>query len=280
MSVSILQISDTHLPSVLEGEISAGIQPWKRTGDLLNTVRQWIADEAIPIDFLIHTGDIVHRGHIANDNGEGTRMAMERIQTLTQRVYWVVGNHDNRLALEEWVGAMPGDSLVGSSRWAYHFIERGERIVVLDARGPAEYDPQGELSDDQLHALETLLRTTREPASIFLHYPPVPLGSDWIDRTMLVRNGDILHRLLRSYSPRVRGVFFGHIHRSSCSLKDGILYASCGSTTMHFPNWPGARTAVPSGEPIAFAQYIQITEFGVHIKPQWISLQDHKMGPL
>jgi 3',5'-cyclic AMP phosphodiesterase CpdA len=169
---------------------------------------------------------------------------------------------------------MPGEPLTDrEDRWAYHFSHGNERIVILDARGSPEHDPQGDISPDQLERLDLLLRSKSNPISVFLHYPPIGLDSEWIDRTMLIRNGVALHNLLVSHRSRVRGIFFGHVHRSTCTIKDGILYASCGSPTMHFPNWPGSKSAVTCDDPIAFAQYIQISDDGVVVKPQWQLLQ-------
>lgn len=270
MSLRILQVSDTHLGSDAGFEISPGIKPWERTTALLAAIDRWMARDSIEIDVIIHTGDIVHRGHIPQDDGESTRRGIELFRDLSKPMHWVVGNHDNRSALQNALGSMPGESLtIREDRWAYHFVQGKERVVVLDARGPHQYDPQGEISPDQLVCLESLLRSTSESVSLFLHYPPLSLGSTWIDRTMLVRNGADLHCLLAAHRTRVRGVFFGHVHRSTCSMKDGILYAACGSATMHFPNWPGSNTAVTCDDPIAFVQYIQISDEGVVVKPQW-----------
>lgn len=274
MSLCILQVSDTHLGSDPGFEISPGIKPWERTTALLDAIHVWMVRDSVEIDLIIHTGDLVHRGHIPQDAGESTRRGLEMFRSLTKPMHWVVGNHDNRSALQHALGSMPGESLTTrEDRWAYHFVQGNERVILLDARGSHEYDPQGEVSPDQLVCFESLLGSTEEPISLFLHYPPLSLGSEWIDRTMLIRNGLALHNLLVSHRSRVRGVFFGHVHRSTCTIKDGILYASCGSPTMHFPNWPGSESAVTCDDPIAFAQYIQISDDGVVVKPQWKLLQ-------
>jgi len=270
MSLRILQISDTHLGAVPDFEIGPGIKPWERTTTLVDAIHRWMIRDAIEVDFIIHTGDLVHRGHLSQDDGASTRRGLEMFRSLAKPMHWVVGNHDNRLALQQTLGSMPGESLTTRrDRWAYHFLHGKERVVLLDARGSLEYDPQGEISPDQFALFESLLRTTEEPISVFLHYPPITLGSEWIDRTMLVRNGPELHQLLAAHRSRVRGVFFGHVHRSTCTMKEGILYASCGSATMHFPNWPGSNSAVACNDPIAFVQYIQISDDGVVVKPQW-----------
>lgn len=273
MSLHILQISDTHLGADPSFEIAPANHPWLRSQAVVQAVLRWISVEQIPVDCIVHTGDIVHRGHIPSDDGESTRRSIALFQSLPRPIHWVIGNHDNRTAIRECLGPMPGVALTADQdRWAYHFTLRGERIAILDARGPLEYDPQGEIADDQLASLGNLLATTSEPITIFLHYPPISMGCDWIDRTMLIRNGDAFHELLRPHRQRVRGVFFGHIHSPTCTLRDGIVYASCGSSAVHLPNWPTADAAIPSSEPVAFVQYIQITQTGVSLKPHWVFL--------
>ena len=60
--------------------------------------------------------------------------------------------------------------------------------------------------------------------------------------------------------------------RPTFTLRDGIVYASCGSSAVHLPNWPTADAAIPSSEPVAIVQYIQITQDSVSIKPKWVFL--------
>ena len=273
MSLSILQISATHLGAEPTAPISPGVYPWHRASCLVESIRDWIADVAVPIDFIVHTGDLVHRGHTPHDQGDSTRKGIDLFQSLAKPIHWVIGNHDHRSALKRNLSDTPGTPLTfEQDRWAYHFQVRGERVAILDARASLDYDPQGEISQEQLDNLQSLLDATTEPISLFLHYPPIQLRCDWIDRTMLIRNGQTLHNLLCSFKHRIRGVFFGHVHRPTFTLRDGILYASCGSTTMHFPNWPGSMSAVISDDPIAFAQYIQLGDDGVFVKPQWLTL--------
>jgi hypothetical protein len=89
---------------------------------------------------------------------------------------------------------------------------------------------------------------------------------------MRIDNGHQLHELLALHSGRVRGVFFGHVHRPVCCLKDSILYASSGSSAMHFPNMPGDPQAIVQSDPLAFANYICIRDGMTLVKTQWTIL--------
>ncbi|MFM8402865.1 MAG: hypothetical protein ACKOAH_33975, partial [Pirellula sp.] len=73
---------------------------------------------------------------------------------------------------------------------------------------------------------------------------------------------------------RIRGVFFGHIHRPLCCIKDSVLYASTGSAAMHFPNMPADNKAFAQSDPIAFANYITIRQSGTLVKTQWTMLSN------
>lgn len=265
MTVRFLQVSDTHWSST---PVSPGVESNHRSSQLCD----WIRGVNAPIDFIVHTGDLVHRGHVPEDDGESTRASLIPFRSLTPPCHFVIGNHDNRIALRNALGDCPGQPLVESSeRWAYRFSVRGEQFLILDARDTTEIDPHGRLDEEQLESVQKMLRDTREPTTLFVHYAPFAMDCDWIDRTMLLTNGEALHQILAKYSERVRGVFFGHIHRPTCFSLNGILYVSCGSTAMHLSHWPGDAAPTVNSDPIAFANYVSIGAQGAIVKTHWVS---------
>jgi len=277
-TIHILQLGDTHWATL---PIASGIDSSAR----FDQVCKWIGSIREPIDWIVHTGDWVHQGHLATDSGDSTRTAWSQLSELGIPIATAVGNHDHRIALSEcFFNAWPkGRKLYRlkpeSDRLAYWFAikadsDQGESILVLDARGSTQLDPQGEICDDQLTELEVLLADANRRWTIFLHYPPIELDCDWINRTMLIRNGSQLHALFAKNSQRIRGVFFGHIHRPLCCIKDGVLYASTGSAAMHFPNMPTDNKAFAQSDPIAFANYITISQSGTLVKTQWTMLSN------
>jgi 3',5'-cyclic AMP phosphodiesterase CpdA len=270
MTVHFLHLSDTHLGADPAFEIASGIRPQERTRALVDAILHWIEHRSLQVDFVVHTGDLVHRGHTIEDDGESTRLGVALLRQIPRPIHFVVGNHDHRRALRGCLVNEPGEVIPGmNDRWAYHFERAGERFVVLDARGALAIDPRGSLCDAQLRFVEGLIRTSQEPLTFFVHYPPLALECDWIDRTMGIVNGEELHRLLRPVAARVRGVFFGHVHRPVAAMRDGVLYSSVGSACMHFPNWPNASAATMEFDPIAFVNYVRIDSHGVLIKNQW-----------
>jgi 3',5'-cyclic AMP phosphodiesterase CpdA len=269
--IRILQIGDTHWA---REPIAPGIDSLARFDSLCD----WISSIKDPIDFIMHTGDWVHRGQLANDSGHSTRCAWRRLSRLGIPILTAVGNHDHRHALRECLTeSLPKDWKLHAldsdlERLAYWFTLANESFLVLDARASQQIDPRGEICPRQLAALEELLADTSRTWTVFMHYPPINLDCDWIDRTMLIENGEHLHALLASHANRIRGVFFGHIHRPVCCMKQSVLYASTGSATMHFPNLPGDAQALMQSDPIAFANYISISQLGALVKTQWTML--------
>lgn len=276
-SIHILQIGDTHWA---QEPIAQGIVPKSR----LDALCDWIASLTDPIDFILHTGDWVHRGHLPEDTGYSTQTAWERVSRLGIPILSAVGNHDNRKVLSQCVWRdLP-------SHWQAHRLDAvperldywfsighpsmpQEAFLVLDARASQTIDPRGQLCQEQLASVERLLKDPSRYWTIFLHYPPMPLDCDWIDRTMLIENGLKLHSILANFASRIRGVFFGHVHRPICCSRDSVLYVSTGSPTMHFPNMPGDKQAVMQSDPIAFANYIRIDPLGALVKTQWTTTQ-------
>lgn len=272
-AIRFVHISDTHWAS---DAIAPGIDSKSRFDQLCDRIAA-IPD---PIDFIFHTGDWVHRGHLDGDTGYSTNQAWDRLQQLGLPVLTAVGNHDHRQRLSQRLrGSLPRDWQIHSvdceeDRLAYWFEVRGEFFLVLDARASRQIDPRGELCARQLAAVRKLLADADRCWTIFLHYPPIELDCEWIDRTMRIENGHQFHELLALHSGRVRGVFFGHVHRPVSCLKDSILYVSSGSSAMHFPNMPGDPQAIMQSDPLALANYICIRDGMTLVKTQWTILSD------
>jgi Icc protein len=66
----------------------------------------------------------------------------------------------------------------------------------------------------------------------------LPLNSIWMDAHMLTIDGYKLHETLLPARGRLRGVFYGHVHQTMQTLRDGILYVSAPSVFAQFLAWP------------------------------------------
>jgi 3',5'-cyclic AMP phosphodiesterase CpdA len=255
--VHFVHISDTHIGPTADYALHGAqtLPPLERVVARIN---------ALPVkpDFVIHTGDVAAQPDPAAYLLTGS--AMDR---LSAPVYYVTGNHDRSRDIRAFLRMGPRvDMIEGEEVLAYRFGLRGHRMIVLDARGPDSIDPHGLLPEAQLQILRREAEEGDLPLTVFLHFPPVTLGSPWLDEGMLLLNGEDLHRVLVSARDRLRGVFFGHVHRGMHALRDGVLYSSVGSTFCQFTVWPSdERPGFEAGGPAHF-NFVTLTPDGCIVK--------------
>jgi 3',5'-cyclic AMP phosphodiesterase CpdA len=229
-----VHISDTHIGPTAD---------YTRHGhNSLSCARRVVAIiNTLPVrpDFVIHTGDVV-----TNPHPDSYRLAAETFARLEVPIYYVNGNHDRAADIRRYLPMGPKvDAGPDSSRLSYTFEMKGRRFLILDARGPDEIDPEGLLADSQLELLAQEPVTTGPPLAVFVHFPALFLNSPWMDRNMLIRNGEAMHRALLPARSRLVGVFHGHIHQPVQTVRDGILYVSVASVFSQFAAWPVDITA-------------------------------------
>jgi len=215
-------------------------------------------------DFVIHTGDVVTDPHPAS-----YALAAETMADLQVPVYYVNGNHDSAKDIKKHLPMGPKEDLTADPGvLSYAFEVKGYRFLVLDARGPKEIDPQGFLSEAQLKVVRQEAQADGPPLIIFIHYPVQPMDSPWMDRNMLVVNGDDFHQALLPARQRLRAVFYGHVHRSMQTIRDGIIYVAVGSSFAQFTAWP-------SDEMIAYESEALPAYNFVHLMPQQTIIHQH-----
>ncbi|MCA9944887.1 MAG: metallophosphoesterase [Anaerolineales bacterium] len=185
-------------------------------------------------DFVIHTGDVV------TDPDEASyQRAAAVFSQLQMPVYFVTGNHDRSRDVQQFMQMGPRQPLSDDPDvLSYAFEVKGYRFVVLDARGPDEIDPHGLLSEAQMDVVRAEATAVGPPLTIFMHFPVLPMNSIWMDANMLVLNGAALHQALLPARERLRGVFYGHVHQSMQTIRDGILYTAVPSLFAQFTAWP------------------------------------------
>lgn len=260
-----IHISDTHIGPTKEDRF-LDVSAYSRLRAIVDAINRL----QVPVDFVIHTGDVVTDADNPASDEASTRLAHSLLKNLRHTLYVVNGNHDEIQYIDQYFGR-GGCSPLGDDKETrgYHFAHGNDRCIVLDARGPKQLDPAGLLSEAQLDAFDELLTTTEEMISVFLHYPPVALDSTWVDRLLLIQNGGLLHERLTACASRVRGVFFGHVHRGMQVLRDGILYCSVASTACQFDAWPNSDEIVVDRPPIPFFNYVTLGQRGTVVKQHW-----------
>ena len=102
---------------------------------------------------------------------------------------------------------------------------------------------------------------------IAIHHPPLPLDSQWLDGgwatprgvtpSMLLDRGAEFLEAITPARDRIRGVFFGHIHRAYQMTHRGILFASAPSSFGQLLTWP--EQAAPEASPAEPAGFNLVT---------------------
>jgi len=225
--VRFLHISDTHFGPDKDYN-QRGVNSYNAFSSFLKEVKN------LPFkpDFIIHTGDVT-----ADCYEQGYRLMSSAIKDLNIPLYFATGNHDTSALIKKYL-PMAGAEVVSSELNSYRFSVGDHHFFTIDARGANEIDPHGVISAQQMDLLKKELETGN-CISVFIHYPALPLDSNWFDENMLLTNGEEFHQVLVAHKDQICGVFFGHIHRSSQTLQDGIVYASVGSTSSQFILNPG-----------------------------------------
>ncbi|MCC5856646.1 MAG: 3',5'-cyclic-AMP phosphodiesterase [Ectothiorhodospiraceae bacterium] len=225
----VLHMTDTHLfgdPTVT----LAGVATDRTCLDVLEHVRA----HAGHLDLILLTGDLVH-----DRSMDAYLRLRERMLAFQVPVRVIPGNHDDQRLMRELFDAPP-------VQWGFQFRMGDWLLVTLDSSIPGK--PGGRLQDEELERLDTLLG--QEPgrhALICLHHQPVPMGSEWLDRSGVENAAALLEIIGRHAS--VRAVLWGHVHQDSERRQGQVRMLSTPSTCIQFrPGQAGfSLDALPPG---------------------------------
>jgi len=209
----LVQLTDTHLYDTPDGRFG-GVD----TRASLAAVLAAVAREAPPPHLLVATGDL------AMDGSAGAYRQLAAQLAPWPAALCLPGNHDEPAVLAavapELGRALPCCLALGA--WD---------LVGLDSRVPGQ--PGGALGTAQLAWLDhTLGAGPGRPCAIFLHHPPVPVGSPWMDAMGLADAAD-LWRVLSAHA-RVRFVACGHVHQVFDTRHGAVRVLATPSTCVQF----------------------------------------------
>ncbi len=256
MKINFIHISDTHIGSETDFLLH-DINTYQCTQNLIKLIKDFNA----PVDFILHSGDIVNRPH-----PKSYELADQAFSETKYPLIYVPGNHDDPASVRKLNRIVPKSCYLNNDNSSFTFEFNGYRILVLDCNGKPEIDPHGIFEKAQEAALDRYLKENSSPRIVFLHFPPISMDIPWVDRDMLLLNGENLHNRLANDKNGAVSLFFGHIHRRVSLIKDGISYFSAPSPFCQFGASPLDQEVIfQPGKPVSF-NYVTISENGVLVR--------------
>jgi Icc protein len=218
----ILQLTDLHLMSDPDAALK-GVRTRDTLNDVLRFVRKRCQADEWDFDYILVTGDLAHDEQLATY--EALR---ELLGDWVSRCRLIPGNHDDRGLIRK---VFPELVSVSAEFINFSVETAGWRLIGLDSHIDGEL--HGQVGERQLRWLAAELSTyAAQPTILFIHHPPVPVHSAWLDRIGL-RDADALIELARSFS-QVRVICTGHVHQELSEVLDGLRIITTPSTSVQF----------------------------------------------
>ena len=231
MSFKFIHLTDTHL--ACPGQTLYGLDPRARLDAAVADINRHHADAA----FAVVTGDLTHWGEAAAYANFRDAVAALKIPYIA-----MVGNHDRRRTCLEVLEAAPrdGNGFVQGTRQTPHGL-----FVFLDTLDETSH--AGEMCPKRLGWLEETLAAAPadRPFLLFMHHPPFAVGIAAMDDIALKQSAEFAE-LIAPYRPRIRHLFFGHVHRPISGSYGNIPFSTLRGT-----NHQVAFELDPKGEHLA-----------------------------
>lgn len=236
--MKLLHITDTHF--VAPGNRLYGLDPAERLALAIADINANHADAEI----CVVTGDITHWGE-----PEAYALFRDTMAKLAVPHVALVGNHDRRRACLDTLAAAPEDG--NGFVQGFRDTEAG-RLIFLDTLDETSH--AGQMCARRLEWLADALASTGrdQPVLLFMHHPPFEVGVHMMDRIALAEREAFLE-VVKPYLPRIRHLFFGHVHRPICGAWQGVPFSTLRGTNHQVAfdlNPAGAHLA--SHEPPAY----------------------------
>lgn len=253
-----VHITDTHINPDLSYTVYDAPPPLVCARALVDAVN------ALPFqpDFILHTGDVAYDPY-----PEIYPTIRDLFAALPAPVIYAVGNHDDSAAVQQVLMGRPAAETL--PYWHSRQVIKGVEVVVIDTNGPDVELPGGHIVDEVLAFLEQVCTAdTDMPLIVAAHHNLVKLGTPWLDDWMRTINGDAAHALLKRAVPRLKGVFYGHIHQAFDAVLDSVYYSAGASPWASFMAYPSAEHVSFSPDPIANPGFsvVQITPQGAIVR--------------
>ena len=243
-TVRILQITDLHVFKD-PGMRLKGIP----TRELLEDVARHIGETGETIDHLVVTGDHTH-----DELPQSYEAVRQILSPWLDRLWQVPGNHDDRSVLRSVFGNRIGGTEQELIRFSF---SAGQWLCVgLDTHVPGAV--LGRIDSDQIDWIRQQIQEVNPGrVALFLHHPPVDVGSLWMDPIGL-SGKELLHDLFHKES-RIQLVCCGHVHHEFSTQIGQARIFTTPSTGIQFS--PAGCQATFAAEPPGY-RVIELTDDG------------------
>jgi len=228
------------------------------TQSTLTSILDQVRDQTF--DRLVITGDLAH-----DEQAATYAWLRAQLDDWLDRCRLVPGNHDNRSLLratfpEHVLGAEPDAPVT------FRDSVGDWQLIGLDTQIPGSV--AGNLGPEQLTWLRReLAGCPGQPTIIWMHHPPVPIGSEWLDALGL-QDPTVFQEIIAA-APHVRLILAGHVHQEfSGRLEQAEVWTTPSAGVQFVPRAPTPTyDALPPGyrllqlEPEAYqTQVIRLAE--------------------
>jgi 3',5'-cyclic-AMP phosphodiesterase len=215
LSLTILQISDTHLHAAADSRMR-GVTTY---ATFLAVLEQAQRDPRWPVDAILATGDIVQ-----DESRAGYERFRAALEPFGVPVYSIPGNHDDPKLMGEILAS--GAFQLGGE------LRRGKWSVVLLSTFLAGEDAGG-LGPARLQGLKKALDAhAGQHVLVAMHHHPLPMGSAWLDGVAL-RDAQAFWSIIDAHA-NVRGIVCGHVHQAADRSRNNVRFMSTPSTCAQF----------------------------------------------
>lgn len=239
-TLRVLHLTDPHLFAAPDGELRGVV-----TRDSLQRVLRHYRGSGFRADLVIATGDIGQ-----DDSAAAYDRFRHALITLDLPVLCVPGNHDVHVLMRESLADPPFEycAIATYGNWLF---------AGIDSCIPGHTG--GRVADSDFERLHAAIEDSpAEHALVYLHHPPVELGSAWLDRVGLENGPECLREFART--GHVRAVLFGHAHQAYDNTHNGIHVLGTPSTCRQFR--PSSAVYATDDQPPAY-RLLELSDDGV-----------------
>jgi Icc protein len=247
-AIRILHLTDPHLFADKKGELR-GVRTYASLKGVLAHYRgqDWRAE------LVVSTGDLVQ-----DDSRNAYKRFVKLLSKLDLPVDCIPGNHDVRKLMRDMLSKAP---------FSYCPNRRIGNWLLASVDSCMTGRAGGHVADAEMASLDQVITDSdAEHIMVFMHHPPVAMGSAWLDTVGLDNGAEFLGRV--QAHPRVRGIVFGHVHQEYDRKHDAIRVIATPSTCRQFK--PRADTFAVDDNPPAYRQIELHPDGSMSTKLVWV----------